>query len=57
MVWVRSEGEERCQFAESWVWERIGFAGEVCLVCKEWCLFSGGLGAGEVGFCSREEMV
>ena len=24
MVWVRSEGEERCRFAEVLVWERIG---------------------------------
>ena len=51
VVWVQSEGEERCRFAESWVWERIGFAGEVCLV---WVLEEGlGLlmrcGLGELG--------
>ena len=60
VVWVRSEGEERCWFAGILVWERMGlffgFAGEVG--SAEGDTDSGDAwGASEVGFCSGEEMV
>ena len=50
MVWVWSEGEERCWFAGIQVWEEnwvlLGELGSVGVGCGFW----GGLGAGGIGF-------